>query len=187
MVTLINPHDYTVFHSHVVRGIEKAKKLCLSHEDRPTLKSDKQGEQKMVEINLRDHYPELHSIDFIVNVSDDLAAQFFQWCRDEKAYRRQLYRYKAHYSLDRNTGIQHDILFISLAPGEIYERKVTYEQLYTAILNLPEKQRKRLYAHYFLGMSKAAISRAEDASRSAVTDSINRALRSLEVFLRRLC
>lgn len=98
----------------------------------------------MAKINLREYYPDFYTADFIIDVPDKLVGQFLQWERDERAYERQRYRYKAHYSLDRNDGIEHDILFVSLSPCEIYERKVTYEQLHAAISMLPDKQGKPL-------------------------------------------
>ena len=93
---------------------------------------------------------------------------------------------KAHYSLDRGDGIEHDALFVSVSPCEIYERKVTYEQLYAAIASLPDKQAKRIYAHYFLGMSKGAIAKAEGVNKSQITRSIQAALTRIETFLKKV-
>ncbi len=75
-------------------------------------------------------------------------------------------------------------MFVSLSPCEIYQRKVTNEQLHAAIASLPDKQAKRVYAHYFLGMSKAAIAKAEGVNKSQITRSINKALKSMEIFLK---
>jgi RNA polymerase sigma-70 factor (ECF subfamily) len=74
---------------------------------------------------------------------------------------------------------------VSLSPCEIYQRKVTNEQLHTAIASLPDKQAKRVYAHYFLGMSRAAIAKAEGISKAAVGASIERGLRHMEVYLKK--
>lgn len=138
----------------------------------------------MAKINLREYYPDFYTADFIIDVPDELVGQLLQWERDERAYERQRYRYKAHYSLDRSDGIEHDILFVSLSPCEIYERKVTYEQLHAAISMLPDKQGKRIYAHYFLGMSQTAIARAEGVSRNVVCASIKRGLKNMERILK---
>ncbi|HBF6357361.1 TPA: sigma-70 family RNA polymerase sigma factor [Clostridioides difficile] len=92
--------------------------------------------------------------------------------------------HKAYYSLDRGDGIEHSALFVSLSPDEIYERKLTTEQLHTAIATLPDKQAKRIYAHYFFGMSKTAIAKAEGTSASSVKDAIRRGLCSLEKYLK---
>jgi RNA polymerase sigma-70 factor (ECF subfamily) len=68
----------------------------------------------------------------------------------------------------------------------VYERKVTMEQLHAAIATLPDKQAKRLTAYYFLGMSKTEIARAENVNKSQITRSINRALATLEKYLKNL-
>lgn len=140
----------------------------------------------MSKINLREYYPDFYTTDFIIDVPYELAEQLLQWERDEGAYERRRYRYKAHFSLDRGDGIEHDILFVSLSPCEIYERKVTYEQLHAAISELPDKQAKRIYAHYFLGMSKGAIAKAEGVNKSQITRSIQAALTRIETFLKKV-
>ncbi|NLA88056.1 MAG: sigma-70 family RNA polymerase sigma factor [Clostridiales bacterium] len=138
----------------------------------------------MKEINLRDYYPDFYTTDCIIEVPDEVAALMDAYERAEAAYYLRRYRHKAYYSLDRGDGIEHDILFVSLSPCEIYERKVTSEQLHAAIAALPDKQAKRIYAHYFLGMSKSAIAKAEGVNESAVRDGIDRGLRNIERFLK---
>lgn len=133
----------------------------------------------MKTINLRDYYP-FYTFDCFMDVPDEVAAMLHDFELREAAYRLRTYRNKAYYSLDRGDGIEHDILFVSLSPCEIYERKVTSEQLHAAIASLPDKQAKRIYAHYFLGMSKSAIAKAEGISEMAIRASIQRALRNLE-------
>jgi RNA polymerase sigma-70 factor (ECF subfamily) len=139
----------------------------------------------MAIINLRDYYP-FYKNDFIIEVPDDVAKALHELDRLEDTYQRRSYRHKAHYSLDRNDGIEHDILFVSLSPYEIYERKDTYEQVYAAISSLPNKQAKRIYAYYFLGMSMAAIAKAEGINKSQVTKSIRRALSNMEQYLKNI-
>lgn len=139
----------------------------------------------MKKINLREHYP-FYSEDVFIDVPDEIADTLFEAERQERTYRRRMYRYKAEYSLDKNDGIEHDILFVSFSPCEIYERKVTYEQIHAAIASLPDKQAKRIYAHYFLGMSKAAIARAEGVGKAAVCESIRRGLKGIEKFLKNI-
>ena len=90
---------------------------------------------------------------------------------------------KAFYSLDACDGIERDIIFVVSSPQEIYERKFSNQELYTAISNLPEKQAKRVYAHFFLHMSKAGIAKVEDVSERAVRESIERGLKNIAKFL----
>ena len=115
----------------------------------------------MKTINLRDYYP-FYTSDCFFDVPDEVAAMLLSYARYEAAYQRRTYRYKAHYSIDRGDGIEHDILFVSLSPCEIYERKVTNEQLH------------------------AAIAKAEGIDERAVRGSIERALRNIEKFLKNL-
>lgn len=138
----------------------------------------------MKTINLKDYYP-CYTQDTYLEVPDELLAIFEEYAKAEAAYERKKYRYKTHYSLDRGDGIEHDILFVSLSPNEIYEHKLTSEQIHAAIASLPDNQAKRIYAHYFMGMRKTAIARAEGVSKVTVAESINRALKSIEHFLKK--
>lgn len=140
---------------------------------------------KMKKINLKDIYP-VYQNDCFIYVDDEVAQVFEESKRLEANYKRQLYRNKAHYSLDRNDGIENDALFVSLSPYEIYERKVTQEELYGAISKLSDTQAKRLYAYYFQEMSKSDIARAEGVSVKAVCKSIKLALLALEKELKNI-
>ncbi|ADU27451.1 RNA polymerase sigma factor [Ethanoligenens harbinense] len=139
----------------------------------------------MTRINLRDYYPDFYTTDCIIEVPDEVAVLMDSYERAEAAYYLRRYRHKAYYSLDRGDSIERDILFVSLSPCEIYERKVTIEQLHAAIAALPDKQAKRIYAHYFLGMSKSVIARAEGVSKTVVGEAIDRGLKNMEKFLKK--
>ncbi len=60
---------------------------------------------------------------------------------------------------------------------------MTGEQLQAAMASLPDKQGKRIYAHYILGISKSDIARAEGVSKSRISESIERGLRNMELLL----
>lgn len=135
-------------------------------------------------INLRDFYP-FYTNDELIDVPDEIGAVLLESRRAENNYLRRLYRHKAHYSLDRGDGIENSVLFVAMTPEELYERKVTMEQLYAAIATLPGKQAQRVYAFYFLGMSKTAIARAEGVNESAVRKSLDRALRDIGNYLKK--
>ena len=62
-----------------------------------------------------------------------------------------------------------------LAPEETELR----EQLYAAVMALPEKQAKRIYARYYLGMRVSEIAAAEGVDPSRVRESIRRGLKQL--------
>ena len=133
----------------------------------------------MNEINLRELYPHTYKTDTYVEVSDDVLEAIKAHERAEAARERKMYRYKAHYSLDRGDGIEHDALYQPPTPEEIILEQTIREKLYAAVMELPEKQAKRIYAHFYLGMSKAAIARQEGVAENAVRESINRGLKYL--------
>ncbi len=137
----------------------------------------------MAKINLRDYYP-FYKTDFFVDVPDEVEAALLEAERLERNYIRRRFYNKAYYSLDAGDGIERDILFVSLSPCEAYERKISTEQLHAAIASLPDKQAKRIYAHYILGMSKAEIARAECVAENAVKDAISRGLKRMENYLK---
>ncbi len=71
------------------------------------------------EINLRDYYP-YYTQDMIVEVPDEVALLLREYMLLEEAYRIRTYRYKAFYSLDRDEGIEREILQKPLNPAEIW-------------------------------------------------------------------
>lgn len=138
----------------------------------------------MKEVNLRDYYP-FYTSDVFVEVPDEVALLLREYALLEEAYRIRTYRYKAFYSLEGNEGIERATLNPPLMPDEIWEQRQMSELIFRGLSTLSEKQRHRIYAHFFLGMSKADIARAEGSSVNSVKDSIRRGLRSLEKFFER--
>ena len=53
------------------------------------------------------------------------------------------------------------------------------EKVYAAVMALPEKQAKRIYARYYLGMTVNEIAEVEGVDPSRVRDSIRRGLKQL--------
>ena len=133
----------------------------------------------MKKVNLRDLYPDVYKTDHFVEVTEDVLETIRAAERAEAAYDRRMYRYKAHYSLDCDNGIENAILLKPQTPETLLEEKQLREQLYAAVMALPEKQAKRIYARYYLGMSVSEIAAAEDVDPSRVRDSIRRGLKQL--------
>ena len=90
-----------------------------------------------------------------------------------------MYRYKAYYSLDCDNGIENAILMKPQTPEMLLEEKQLREQLYAGVMALPEKQAKRIYARYYLGMRVSEIVAAEGVDPSRIRDSIRRGLKQL--------
>lgn len=136
----------------------------------------------MVKIKLKDFYP-FEKEDVIIEVSDELAATLYAFERQEASYIRKVRRHQAYYSLDRTDGVEHSIILHVNSPDEIYERKVSREELHAALAQLPDKQAKRIYAHYLLGMGKDEIAQAEGVSWFSINKSIRQGLIRIEKIL----
>lgn len=139
----------------------------------------------MKKISLRDYYP-FYKADFFIDVNNEVAELLEQFKREEHAAYERRRVHKAYYSLDAGDGIEREAVLLVLPPGEIYERRLDNQRLYAAVSALPEKQAKRVYAHFFHGMSKAEIARIERVSKTAVSHSIEQALKSMKRALKKM-
>lgn len=135
----------------------------------------------MKRINLREYYP-FYKADLFVEVPDEVADLLRESVLLEEAYRIRTYRHKAYYSLDYGDNIERKALIVALSPYEIIEERWTTEMIYKGISTLPEKQAQRIYAHFFLGMTKAAIAQAEGCAVTAFKTSIRKGLHNLKKF-----
>ena len=118
----------------------------------------------MKKVNLRDLYPDVYKTDHFIEVTEDVLETIRAAERAEAAYDRRMYRYKAHYSLDCDNGIENAILMKPQTPEMLLEEKQLREQL---------------YARYYLGMRVSEIAAAEGVDSSRVRDSIRRGLKQL--------
>ena len=133
----------------------------------------------MKKVNLRDLYPDVYKNDYLVEVTEDVLETIRAAERAEAAYDRRMYRYKANYSLDCDNGIENAILMKPQTPEMLLEEKQFQEQVYAAVMKLPEKQAKRIYARYYLGMTVNEIAEVEGVDPSRIRDSIRRGLKQL--------
>ena len=133
----------------------------------------------MQKINLRDLYPDTYKTDVFVDVAEEVLAAIRGQEQGDAAYERRKFRHKAHYSLNRDDGIENDAINRPLTPEEILEDKQLRDQLYAAVMQLPDKQAKWIYARYYLGMRVSEIATAEGVDQSRVRDSIRRGLKQL--------
>ena len=114
----------------------------------------------MQKINLRELYPDIYKTDTFLEVTDEVQAVFLADKRAEARYLRQMYNYKAHYSLDCDNGIEKAIMQHPPTPEETLE----------------EKQAKWIYARFYLGMTVKEIAKVEGVDLSWVYKSIKRGL-----------
>lgn len=137
----------------------------------------------MIEINLREFYPECYRSDYFVEVPDEVAELLILLRRHEQSQRRRMYKHKAHYSLDIYENVEREMVLQSPSTETIFEQLAEQEKLYDALLALTQKQRTRLYAHFFLNMSYTKIAKQEGVDVSTVRKSVQRSLRNLQKIL----
>ena len=133
----------------------------------------------MKKINLRELYPDVYTTDFFVDVTEEVMETIRAAERAEAAYERKMYRYKAQYSLDCENGIENAVLLKPKTPEMLLEEKQLQEQVYSAVMKLPEKQARKIYARYYLGKTVNEIAGVGGVDQSRVRDSIRRCLRHL--------
>ena len=84
----------------------------------------------MQKINLRELYPDVYKTDVFVDVAEEVVAAIRGQEQDDAAYERRKFRHKAHYSLNREDGIENDALNRPLTPAEVLEQKLLREEVY---------------------------------------------------------
>ena len=77
----------------------------------------------MKKVNLRDLYPDVYKTDHFVEVTEDVLETIRDSERAEAAYDRRMFRYKAHFSLVCENGIENAILMKPQTPEMLLEEK----------------------------------------------------------------
>ncbi len=157
-------------------GLDAVPRLHSIH---PLITRESKWRYIMKKVNLRDLYPDVYKTDVFVDVAEEVVAAIRGQEQDDAAYERRKFRHKAHYSLNREDGIENDALNRPLTPEEILEQKQLREEVYAALMQLTAVQARRIYARFYLGMTVAEIARIEGADRRRVWESIRRGLKKL--------
>ena len=139
----------------------------------------------MKRINLKDYYHHV-TTDTYIDIPEDVFYVFEEYRKAEQAYQSKIYYHNAYYSLDCRDDIEVKAIYDIPSPEDICIHNLTTQQIYTELSSLPDKQAKRIYAHYFLGMSKVAIAKAEGVSPSSVKESIFRGLKHIKKNLKNI-
>jgi RNA polymerase sigma factor (sigma-70 family) len=135
----------------------------------------------MTTINLREFYSWCKE-DTFVEITDEMLEAMKAADRQESAYKRRTYSYKAHYTLDMGDGIENDCVIKPETPEEIYIREEATRELFAAIGQLTKIQQRRLIAYYFEGMNFRQIAEMEGVNHGSVTQSVKAALKKLKGF-----
>ena len=140
----------------------------------------------MKTIDLKKYYSDtlLYDEGNLIDVADEVANVMEQSILAEKNSYMKCYRARAYYSLDYGNGIENYVIFHEETPEEVYERKLTIQQLHQSLSKLPIKQGQHIFAFYFLGKSCKEIALAEHISTRAVQKSLKNGLKRLGKLLK---
>lgn len=139
----------------------------------------------MVKINLREYYPQYYTKDVYILVEDDVAEAFEESKRKAKAEEMESYRHRDYRSFDSFSTLESKITKATFStPLTEIEKKQLSEKLNKGLSVLTEKQQKRIYAHFFLGLSIADIARKEGCAFTTVKESVESGLKRLKNFLK---
>ena len=140
----------------------------------------------MKTIDLKKYYsdPLLYDEGNLIDVADEVANVMEQSILAEKNSYMKCYRARAYYSLDYGNGMENYVIFHEETPEEVYERKLTIQQLHQSLSKLPIKQGQHIFAFYFLGKSCKEIALAEHISTRAVQKSLKNGLKRLGKLLK---
>ena len=135
-------------------------------------------------INLQRLYPYVYNEDIFVEVSITVWEEIQLSQLRESAYKRQMYRYSAQYSLDCEDGIERELLELPLSPEDTVEREYMQIQVKNAIQKLPPIQARRIYARFYMEQSVVEIAQVEGVDRRQVWSSIQRGVKNLRILLK---
>ena len=133
----------------------------------------------MQKINLWELYPDIYKTDTYLEVTDEVQAVFLADKRAEARYLRQMYNYKAHYSLDCDNGIEKAIVQPPPTPEEILEDQQFSRSALCCGDGAAGQAGQVIYARFYLGMTVKEIAQAEGVDLSWVYKSIKRGLKYL--------
>ncbi|HOG01769.1 MAG TPA: sigma factor-like helix-turn-helix DNA-binding protein [Clostridia bacterium] len=134
----------------------------------------------MIVINLRIYYPVLYGQDVFCEVPEQVKLLLDELKRLEHAQNERR-RYHGEYLEYHESATDGIVEYLS--SEEEYLQSCRRQELYRAMLRLPAKQMRRIYAHFFLQLSLTEIARVEKVSIAAVSSSITQGILHLRRYL----
>lgn len=120
-------------------------------------------------------------IEHCLEIEKPLFDLFDQFELDDLSYMNEVDR---HHEASEQTEatINRRMLTPQEAPDEIVMRQLESDELHSAILKLPEIQRRRLILYYYGGLTHEQIAEIEGCARAVITKSIAKAINNLKKF-----
>jgi len=135
-------------------------------------------------IRIKELYPETTDTQNLCIVTDDVNDVFVISKKEETAHKRKEYRYKAQYSLNCDNGIENAIVILVPSAEDVFMQKMDELAVRIALQKLTKKQFRRIYAHFYIGLSYSQIARIEGVGRSTIKESIDSSLKKISKILK---
>lgn len=129
----------------------------------------------MKQVNLRELYPDSYEDNEYVDVSDEVYETLCEFERKEAAIARQKHRHEAELEIMPQASLKE---FVESAEALVLN-KLTVEELDRLLKSLPEKQAKRVYDYFYLGLTTTQIAAKENTPSRRIAESIQRGLMNL--------
>ena len=139
----------------------------------------------MKTINLREYYPTIYRRDHLISLPDAVASALHEGRPARLPIRCAFFGTKPTIPWSRAEARGELPTSTAADPYTLLAANYEKEQLYQALASLSDKERQRVYAHFFLGMSYSSIARLENVRERSIRESIRRALRNMEKFLQK--
>lgn len=138
-----------------------------------------------MKINLKDYYPTVYRFDFFIEVDEAVVSAMRTERRERNALAKRIKRNKIvsldEYGLRRKAiaSARPIVGFSTDFDSELIVRS----ELLSAMRKLTPVQARRIYKHFYLGMSKEEIAQSENVTASSVKDSIRHGLNRMRTLL----
>lgn len=127
-------------------------------------------------------FKDFNNKQFNIETSEEIFSEFNKFELDDISQMNEYDRHIEHSQLTEET-LHNRIKEKELNVEELVISKLEKEEIYKAILKLPEKQRKRIILYFFKELKLREISKKEHTSVRAIQYTISIALKNLKKFL----
>lgn len=137
-----------------------------------------EGVNRLARVKLTDLDPHYDGASDEIEVPDEIVEAYQQLRRKEKSLERKKQRHHALYTTSTSM-MTNSITYSESSCEDLLLDEASREELLLALKSLSPIQARRVFAVYFLGMSRADVAKMEKVSRAAVTICLRGALKKI--------
>ncbi|MBQ9944776.1 MAG: sigma-70 family RNA polymerase sigma factor [Clostridia bacterium] len=147
------------------------------------LLNSEEGRKTVVRINLKEHYFFCDQDEY-VDITEEIHQVIKEDERRENAYRFKQHYHHATYTLSRDDENHYSRIQEGPLLEEEVEVRYINQKLHEALSLLTSTQLRRVYAHFYRGLTYEKIAKQEGVCSSAVKKSVKQALKKMKKLLK---